>query len=312
MAADRLTRKQALAALEGLAIAVDAAREGAVAKLDTAPARTARRKIKRAEALLGVDLLERASGHGVTIAFAAEDLMTRAEQIMAEIQSFGSGEAPAAGPDRERSVRIGATPGIGAIWLAERLLPWQLAHPEVTVSHSTNEGLQAIELGVVDIALRVFSPGPHPRLMQRRLGGLRMRPLAAQSYLDHHGAPGSLAALANHRLITNPAYRALPQLAAWNAAVETAPPDRVYQNSDITYLAFIRAGAGVGLGPLFLKSWSDQIREVEIADCPEMALPIYVVTHESWRRHRAVSAIWEELVRLIAQDTGPDGFFIST
>jgi len=122
----------------------------------------------------------------------------------------------------------------------------QAEHPALTVELVLSNRVHDLLQREADIAIRMTEPR-QDALIARRVGTIPLGLYAHPSYIAAHGTPATLAELAHHRLIGFDAET--PFLRAAQKALPAWRRDRfaVRSDSDVAQLAFIRAGAGIGI-----------------------------------------------------------------
>jgi len=128
-------------------------------------------QVRRLEAELGVALLRRTS-RGVELTPAGEDLLARAESILAEVTGARSAMDEHAGVVRG-AVRVAAT-AADAVRLPEVIAAFHREHPGVRIAlrqASAAEALELVRSGAVDLAVLSLAGDP---------GALTVTPLAEE------------------------------------------------------------------------------------------------------------------------------------
>jgi DNA-binding transcriptional LysR family regulator len=212
-------------------------------------------QVQRLEAELGIALLRRTS-RGVELTPAGEDLLARAETILAEITRARGAMDEHAGVVRG-AVRVAATTA-DALHLPDILAAFHREHPGVRLAlrhASAGEVLALVRRGAVDLA--VLSLGGEP------VDGLTVTPLADEP-LRAIAAPGEsfpAVAVAIEDLRGRPFVLGEPGTAL-RATVMAAcqehgfSPVPLLEVSDpVTVRFLVSAGLGVSLVP---QSWLDQ------------------------------------------------------
>ncbi|MEM6971313.1 MAG: LysR family transcriptional regulator [Pseudomonadota bacterium] len=110
-------------------------------------------------------------------------------------------------------LRVTTTAGFGTLWLAPRLARLMDAHPSLKVELILTESVLDLPMREADVAIRLVSPN-QAELIRRPLMNAVMRLYATKEYLDRHGLPDSVAALADHRVLAFSATAPQPRQAA--------------------------------------------------------------------------------------------------
>ena len=107
--------------------------------------------------------------------------------------------------ERERvegqaSIRVTTTFGLATRWLAPLLEEFRTSAPELSFAVQTGIPLADLLHREADIAIRMGTPGDD-QLVGTRVGRVGCGLYAAERYLEEHGHPTSLEALANHHIV---------------------------------------------------------------------------------------------------------------
>jgi DNA-binding transcriptional LysR family regulator len=275
-----------------LAVLRDGTLSGAARELGlTQP--TLGRQIAELERRLGTALFVR-SQRGLVPTDAARDIAPHAEVMAAAagsmLRAASGGASDAAGV-----VRITASEIVGAEVLPSLLAEFRRAHPSVTVELVLSNRVEDLLRGEADIAVRMVRPSQQA-LVARQIGEVRLGLYAHRLYLKHAPAPKSVAALLrDHALIGfdqgTPFLRQL---------LEGLPITRNHfalrTDSDLAYLAAVRAGFGIG----FIQQGIARRDPKLVAILPdEISLPLemWLVLHEDLRASRRLRLMMDHLAK---------------
>jgi DNA-binding transcriptional LysR family regulator len=144
-------------------------------------------------------------------------------------------------------VKLAATEGLGAFWLAPRLAEFHRSHPKLLVDlRCAMRPVDMLRLEA-DAAVQLIGPA-EADLKVVKLGRLHILPYAASSYLEAHGVPASLEDLRRHRLVFQIGEQtAAPELTAaiFGDRSQTGLVS-VRTNSSSAHALAIASGAGIG------------------------------------------------------------------
>ena len=211
------------------------------------------RRITTLERGLGVALFSRRgrtiaiTGDGLRLAEAAGEAMRLIERMRGDLGGSIAG-----------SIRVGALPSIGGLWLAPRLPSFLAAYPAVAVSMVTIDADFADahkdpvnwDPSTVDVVL-TWGRGGWRSLSVRRLAKERMVPVCSPGFAEAHGLERAANFWRSPRLAhttRGDAWRAYAQ--ATGAEIPgDAPPVRLELEHFFMLLEAARAGTGLALLP---------------------------------------------------------------
>jgi len=150
----------------------------------------------------------------------------------------------------ERTVTINCLPGFAFIWLFPRLLSFDLVHPNITISITTETGIAGSR---ADLAIR-YGNGRAPGFVAEPLLGETVFPVCAPSLLRGEAPVRDVADLARHTLLRDEFSATTadpPTWEFWAAAHGLSLPkpvrSRTFGQSNLVVQAAI-SGLGVALG----------------------------------------------------------------
>lgn len=214
-------------------------------------------QIRRLETELGVALLHR-TPRGVELTSAGDELLARAESILAEVEGLVAGMDAHAGASRGMA-RVGAPIG-DPVDLPDALASFGTEHPGIglTLRHTrAGEAAELLRHGRIDLAVVADGPGNGDRLPGVTVTALREEPLrimlAAADPLGHH-SPISLWSLRDRAFVLAEEGSAL-RAAAIDACAQAGfgPVPRFAIGDPGTVRRMVGAGLGVALVPA---SWA--------------------------------------------------------
>ena len=156
------------------------------------------KRLARLEARLGVRLL-----HRTTRKHALSEAGERFHaDVIAILQAIREAETRLTGVrDEPRGpLRVSAPTSFGRLHLAPHLHVFLERHPEIELDLDLSDANVDLYTGRVDLAVRITADLP-TSLEAHRLGASRRLLCASPAYLERHGVPDTLAALAHHRLL---------------------------------------------------------------------------------------------------------------
>jgi DNA-binding transcriptional LysR family regulator len=274
---------------------------GAAARLGQTPSGVSR-TIARLEKHLGLTLLHRTTRR-LQLTDEGAWFLERARTLLADLANTEA-EAAARRSQPSGLVRVNAaTPALDHL-LAPLVPAFLDAYPLVRLELTSGETVVDLIEERADLAIRIGTL-PDSTLNARRLGGSRVRVLAAPGYLERHGRPGSVAELARHRLLgfAKPASLNTWPLAHAGAEGYTIDPV-VTASSGETVRHLALAGAGIA-------SLSDFLTRADLAAgrlvpvLEEAGLPWSQPVWAVFYKQGALAPRVAALVDFLARELGP-------
>lgn len=250
------------------------------------------RHIETLEATLGQQLFTR-SQQGLAPSEAALALKPFADMIAATSAALVRASADARGLVRG-TVRISASEVIGMEVLPPILARLQDDHPDLEIELSTTDTVEDVLNREADIAVRMAAPS-QKALVARHVGAIPLGLHAHRHYLDRHGTPQSIDALAQHRLIGFDRKTAFVRAVAEQVPLLATSHFTLRADSNLAQLALIRAGCGIGVCQVSLvRDDPDMVRL--LATDFELPLDTWIVMHEDLRGSPRCRAAFDALV----------------
>lgn len=206
-----------------------------------------------------VRLLEDWTGQRLLVRGARSSQPTDEGRRLAEAVAHGLGRIGEVCQDLRSQSRGGVTlavsclPGFAINWLFPRLIRFDLAHPDISVSISTDPRLVNFAGGEADLAIR-YGMGGYPGMHVRRLLGEYLTPVCAPALLHAEVPLRDPGDLAHHTLLVDelkPVGGRLPNWDFWasQSGVTLPRPARMrrFGQSNMVVQAAIE-GLGVALG----------------------------------------------------------------
>jgi DNA-binding transcriptional LysR family regulator len=154
--------------------------------------------VRQLEADVGARLLQRTTRR-VRLTQDGEQFIERCKEVIADAEQLQGMFQPAAAGLRGR-LRIDLSNAVARDLIIPRLPEFLAAHPLLEVGISTTDRRVDLVQEGFDCVLRIGRLADAD-LVARPLGVMKMRNLAAPSYLRAHGRPSTLADLAQHRIV---------------------------------------------------------------------------------------------------------------
>jgi DNA-binding transcriptional LysR family regulator len=240
---------------------------------------TAGRHIAALEAAFGQPLFTR-SQTGLLPTEAADALRGFAE-TMRNTAAALERAAASHGADLTGVVRVSASEVVAVELLPPMLADLRRSAPGLVIELVATDRVQDLLQREVDIAVRMTEP-QQDVLIARRVGAIGVGLYAREDYLQAHGVPPNLAALAQHALIgfdqVTPLLRgAVKQWPMWRREAFALRAD-----SNLVQLAMIRAGCGIGACQVGIAHRDPRLVRV-FPDLRVIELQTWVTMHEDLR-----------------------------
>ena len=221
-----------------------------------------RRRIDDLEVQIGAPLLTR-HVDGIRLTAEGQAILESASRM--EVAAFGLIRAGETAPFAEAGeVRIAVTEGLGAFWLAPRLVEFQRANPRLTIDlRCAMESADVLRLEA-DVAIQLTRP-TSPDLRVVKLGRIHLLPYAARNYEETYGLPAAPEDLARHRIVVQASGQTI-RLEDYSQSVPGFPDTILITlkvNVSSAYYWAIAKGAGIGLLPTYASAIGAQVVPVD-------------------------------------------------
>lgn len=196
-------------------------------------------------------------------------------------------------------LRVTAAIGLGTVWVTQRLREFLDLYPEVRIDLVLSDEKMDLAMRAADVALWTSEP-EQADLIRRPLFSMKVRAYASTQYVRRYGAPASLAALDNHRIVS---YSGVPaQHLAAITWIETVgregqtPRVPVFRANSVVALKYaVRSGIGIGMIPDYMvEEESDLVTVLTEIDPP--TLPILFVYPEELKTSKKVQVLRDFLL----------------
>lgn len=200
------------------------------------------KRVRRLEERLGVRLLQRTTRQ-LALTEAGQGFFERVVAILASVEE-AEAWAASGSADARGLLRVSAPTSFGRMHIAPHLNRFLAANPAVSIDLTLSDAFVDIVGDGFDLAIRIADLGDSS-LIARRLAPNHRVLCAAPSYLAQAGAPGTLADLAGHRLLTHAGSEWRLEGPAGIETVRVSGPLRT--NSSEVVREAVLAGIGIAL-----------------------------------------------------------------
>ena len=262
------------------------------------------RALGRLEEKLGTTLLQRTTRR-IALSEEGRAFLEDAREVLARME---------AAEDRMRALRAGpagvlrvdAATSFLLHVLVPRVAAFRAAYPQITLELTSSDRTIDLLEQRTDIAIRVGAL-KDSSLIARHLLDSRLRVLASPAYLDVHGVPGNVAALAGHALL---GFTGLPHLNVWpvpgddGEALTIVPT--IAASSGETLRALAVAGAGIACLSDFTTTHdrhAGRLIEVLADDTRDVRQPVHAVYYRNSGVSSRIRAYIDHLAASLGDDT---------
>ncbi|WDS37016.1 LysR family transcriptional regulator [Pseudoxanthomonas sp.] len=252
---------------------------------------TVGRHIAALEQALGVVLFTR-SQVGLMPTAVALSLRAHAEAMDHTAASLERA-ASSGGQAVQGVVRVSASDVICVEVLPPIITQLRARYPELKVELVLTDRVQDLLRREADIAVRMVQPD-QLQLIARRVGVIDVGLFAHARYLERHGTPASINALADHAVI------GYDQASAFIRKVEQSVRGfgrelfSLRTDSNVAQLALIRSGAGIGACQALVAARDPALVRV-LADQFSIQLETWITMHEGLRNNAACRVTFDAL-----------------
>lgn len=164
----------------------------------------------------------------------------------------------------DSTIIISCLPGFAFVWLFPRLTHFDMAHPNLSISISTDVSLDAFRAGQADIAV-LYGPHPPPGLHVVELMGEVVFPVCAPGLLSGDPPLRRVADLARHTQLRDEVAEMSGTPPSWefwadSNSLSLPRPARVRrfgQSNMVLQAAIAGLGVALGRGPLVIDALAD-------------------------------------------------------
>lgn len=254
------------------------------------------RKVREAEAALGVELFRR-HPRGLALTETGAEMRAPAEAMRAAAAQMG---LVAAGRDLALTgpVRITASVVVSHFVLPPVLAQLRTEEPGIEIDLVASDSSENLLFREADIAVRMYRPGQLD-VITHHVADLPTGAYAATRYLDRVGRPDTVEDLLaldwigfdrNEMIINGMAE------AGWRV---TRNFFKLRTDDQAAYWQLARAGGGVAIMQQRIGE-PDPLVERLLPDMPLPVMPVWLTAHESLRRVPRVARVWEALTTAFA------------
>jgi DNA-binding transcriptional LysR family regulator len=260
---------------------------------------TVGRHIAALEKALGLALFTR-SPTGLLPTEAALALRSHAEAMESTAAALER-TAASQGHGVRGVVRITASDIIGVEVLPAIVGALHTEHPQLKIELVLTNRVQDLLRREADIAVRM-TPPRQETLVARRIGQIELGLFATRQYLARHGIPKSTADLEQHTVIGFDQGNAYIRSAGKLLPAYTRDLFSLRTDSDLSQLAMIRCGAGIGMCQVPIARRDALVRVLPRQ--VSLQLETWITMHEDLRNRPGCRVTFEALVAGLTRHVG--------
>lgn len=261
---------------------------------------TVGRRISALEYSLGTPVFER-DRSGYRLNARGRDMLTHVEAIEASVLMLDdAGQGGDQGPTGP--VRIATMEGIATLYLSERFVAFNEAHPNITIELATSAHNVRVSQREADIFLGFFEPAGRD-LDARKIGQFDLGLYASQTYLDTFGTPMTPMALSEHRFVGYISDLIELDAVRWLEQFIAKPRIGFHSSSMLSQMFAASAGAGIVMLPRFARPERVGLREILPGQVP-VHRDIWLSIHRYLKRVPRIQLVVDFLTATISADYG--------
>lgn len=172
-------------------------------------------------------------------------------------------------------LRVNATVGLGATWLARRVGEFLDLNPKVQIELILTNTELDIGMREADIAIRLRRPEQQD-LIQRRLFTIHYHAYASAKYIDRFGEPQTTDDLKTHRIVCLGGHQpsfilGVHTLATLAGDASTPHSNLLVVNDSFALRRAIETGAGIGMAPDYaVEAYQGLVRVLRDVEMPSL------------------------------------------
>ena len=177
-------------------------------------------------------------------------------------------------------IRVAVTEGLGAFWIAPRLVEFQRSFPSILIDLHCANRLADVSRHEADIAIQLSQPAALD-IKQVRLGRMHLMFFASEQYLTTYGEPKTVAELAKHRLVMQLADEATADDAFANLFPGYSERELVVMKTNVSSANYwaVANGAGIGVFPTYAHALGGNEKMIPLDIDARWSLDIWLSYH---------------------------------
>ncbi|NNE79009.1 MAG: LysR family transcriptional regulator [Silicimonas sp.] len=200
--------------------------------------------------------------------------------------------------DLSGTVRITASVFSSQYYLPPLITELRETLPDIQIELVPNDASDNLLFGEADIAVRMYRP-TQLDMVTVHVGDIQLGLFASQSYIRRKGFPIGAGDMMDHDFVGYDRNEEMVRefnAVGFNIGRDFFP---VRCDNQTVVWELIRAGAGLGFGPVLAGRRDAMLEQIEI-DVPLPRLGVWLTAHEAVRRAPRVDAVWQLLAKRLA------------
>ncbi len=261
------------------------------------------RHLDELEARLDAKFLNR-NPSGVTLTPAGEELYNRALSMKHFADEI---ERSVRSKDQrlEGRVTIGASDGIGSLWIAPRIDQFLSRNPNIQIALDLQVGPARDPANQADIVIALSAGDPQIGDDASELATMHYVAMASPRYIETYGMPKSFASAAgDHRTLRHTGQ--ISQRDTWSpraVAAETLANVSFETTSSAAFMSALIGGGGIGPAPTYVLTTSPEL--VIVGNEPSVPIKLWLIVRKEVRSSARVKRVAEWLKSIFDNRTNP-------
>ncbi len=257
---------------------------------------TVQRRLAELERRLGQSLVQRQPS-GYRLTEVGQEMLPFAEAVERAVQAFER-QLHTLGTETAGVIRVTCPePIVNRIVQTGLIDRFHARHPALRVQFVMSDRYVDLAKGEADVALR-SGDTDDDELVGRKIANSLWGVYASRAYLERHGPPASVEALAGHALVGFDDTMARHRVAQWLHQVAPGAALAARSSSVLGLVYSVKAGIGVGPLPLPIGDAEPDLVRV-LGPVPELSRIWRLLTTRELRRTPRVAAFFDFIVEEI-------------
>jgi len=259
---------------------------------------TVHRRLQELERQLGCELVKR-HPTGYRLTELGEYVRAYATRVEAAVTDFER-SVSAKSNETSGTVKVTCPEALGSRLIGARLIErFNARYSDVPIEFVMSDKILELGTGEADIAIRAKRPA-ESALVGRKIADSPWAVYASHSYIAKHGKISNPAQIERHSVVMFSGVLSDHPAARWINSVAPNAHVAARANSLAGLLPSVKSGAGIALMPVIVgEKEPDLVRVLDLG--PEMATPVYLLTHRDLRRTPRIRAFFDFIIEHLGE-----------